>query len=180
MRNKTTSCSNCHSNCRCVKARNLCGKCYYWQKKIENCSQKLNLVQANPQDYRKYSTWLLPFQIRRARRALEELRWRGEGLLAKSTDADRLFALISLLASCCHSQVATDAETAIAKMSPKYRRQIYEVLLPIIEKYPSRYPKLHTPGGWSGWQTEHTLSPAFSDDVKLGRALEKAYYDSIQ
>lgn len=138
----------------------------------------MDSVKANPQDYRKYSTWLLPFRIRRAKRILEELRWRVEGLLAKSTDAERLFALISLLASCCRSQVATDAKAAIAKMSPQCRRQIYEVLLPIIEKYPSRYPKLHTPGGWSGWQTEHTLSPAFGEDVRLRRALETAYYNS--
>src|SRR5260370_3800014 len=138
------TCRNCHSRRRSIKTRDLCSKCHYWQGRVEDCSAKLEFVRAQPEDLRKYRPQLLFSRMRKARRVLEELRWREEGLHADKVDAQRLEALVCALARDCRSAVAASTSTLVEKVSPKSRRQMYEVLLTIVENCPSRWPNLHS------------------------------------
>src|SRR5260370_27390180 len=180
------TCRNCHSRRRSIKTRDLCSKCHYWQGRVEDCSAKLEFVRAHPEDLRKYRPGLLFSRMRKARRVLEELQWREEGLLTDKVDAQRLEALLCGLARDCRSTVAANTSALVEKVSPKSRRQIYEVLLTIVENFPSRRPNLHSLerpikvayryGGWSEWSEEDCRSHAFSDEAKLNREFERAYY----
>jgi hypothetical protein len=126
--------------------------------------------------------------MRTAKRVLEELQWREEGLLTDKVDAQRLEVLVCALARDCRSTVAANTSALVEKVSPKSRRQMYEVLLTIVENVPSRRPNLHSLerpikgayryGGWSEWSEEYCRSQAFSDEAKLNRELEWAYYAS--
>jgi len=172
MERKHTNCRNCTSPRRPIKARGLCAKCYYWQRKIEKCSAKLESFRSHPEYIGRCNLVLFTFRIRVAKRVLEELRWREEGLLVDAIDSERLDSLVSTLARCCRSECAPNAHNVIEGMSPKVRRQVYEVLLPIVESRPTRLPQLHT-GSWNAWASNYWLSPAFRDDVELTHALER-------
>ena len=174
MERRQTRCRNCASRRRLIKAKGLCGQCYYWEQKIQKCSAKLELLRTRSVDIEKNSPVLLTFRIRVAQRVLEEFRWREAGFLADKIGVKRLESLVRMIARGCRSKVAPNVGTHIKQMLPKSRRQAYEVLLPIIENLPVRKPLLHD-GSWPEWQSKHTLSKDFGDDVRLSRALEQAY-----
>jgi hypothetical protein len=174
MERKQTSCRNCASRRRSIKAQGFCAKCYYWERKIEKSSAKLESLRSHPENVGGRS---FTFEIREAKRVLEELRWREAGLIADTVDVERLDSLVRTLARCCRSECAPNAHTLIERLSPKIRRQVYEVLLPIVENLPTRRPRLHT-GSWVAWASEYWNSPAFGDDVLLTRALERAYFEN--
>ena len=140
--------------------------------------------------YVKYDASYSPLKIAIAKRVLEELRWREEGLLTNSTDSWHLEELVCTLAGACRSELAFNTGILIEQMSPKSRRKIYEVLLTIVENIPSSLPKLHTlqypkkgshdNDGWSSWFLERHRSREYLEEVMAGRALKKAYLDSLK
>jgi len=148
------------------------------------------MIRAKPGTMREWQPSRLLYRIRVARRVLEELKWREEGLESKTVTTDRLEALVSALARDCRSKVPENTSVLIEKMSPGSRRQIYEVLLTVVEHLPFRRPTLHNSdrpvkgayygGGWMDWQTALVRSKDFHDDVIMGRKLERAYYDWME
>lgn len=114
--------------------------CLMWQRRIENYSAKLERARINPG---KYDARAILGKISVAKRVLEELRWREEGLSASTTDSWDVEALICILASVCRSEMAFNTHSLIEQMSSKSRRKIYEVLLAVVENIPSDWPKLH-------------------------------------
>ena len=182
-------CQNCHSQRREVKGRGLCSKCFSWQRKIEGCRAKLELIQCQPAKCRVYRPISLAYQIRVAARALEELRWREAGLLSKTVDVERLESLVCALARDSKSSVALNMTYLIQRMSAASRRQMYEVLLVILEGLPFRRPALHglqrprngayERGGWLDWQNSYTRSEHFAADVKFTRELEAVRKEGV-
>jgi hypothetical protein len=159
---------------------------------------KLEILESRPKVVREsigkglraYDPVLLLFRKRVAIKVLDELKWREEGLETKAVDADRLEALVCALARDCRSKVSENISVLIGNISPKSRRQIYEVLLTVVENFPSRRPNLHSSahpmkgayygGGWIDWHNAHWSSQEFRDDVMLGRKLKRAYYEWSQ
>jgi hypothetical protein len=148
------------------------------------------MIRERPAAMREWQPSRLLYRMRVARRVLEELKWREEGLESKTMTADRLEALVCSLARDCRSKVPENTSVLIEKMSPKSRRQIYEVLLTVVEHLPCRRPTLHNSdrpvkgayygGGWMDWQNALVRSTDFHNDVIMGRKLERAYYDWLQ
>jgi hypothetical protein len=187
-----TDCQNCHSSRHYINARGLCRACERWQRRIDDCAAKLERARCDPNKYyEKYDAPILPYRICVARRVLEELRWREEGLQTDTTDGWRLEALVCTLAQVCRSEVADNTEKLIETMSAESRRKIYEVLLLLVENIPTRVPILHiseyskkrscATEGWSIWHSERRSSPSyFAEEVAPIRALEKAYHESLK
>jgi hypothetical protein len=157
---------------------------------MEKNAAILEMIRSKPGAARGWRPSRLLYRIRVARRVLEELKWREEGLESNTVPVDRLESLVCALARDCRSKVSEDTSVLIEKMSPKARRQIYEVLLTVVEHLPRRRPTLHSldrpvkgvhyGGGWMDWQTALFGSKEFHDDVMLGRKLERAYYEWLQ
>jgi hypothetical protein len=183
-------CCNCRSRRGTVKKRGRCSKCYYWQRKIEKNAAILEMIRAKSGAAREWQPSSLLYGMRVARRVLEELKWREQGLERKTLIADRLEALVCELARDYRSKVPENTSVLIGKMSPRARRQIFEVLLTVVEHLPRRRPTLHSldrpakgayyGGGWMDWQTALVASKEFHDNVMLGRELERAYYEGLQ
>ena len=115
-------CRNCHTKRRSIKARGLCSMCYNWQRRIEDCDAKLELLRSHPGMQGTFRPGSLFFKRHVAKRVLEELRWREEGLLAGAVDSRRLEAVVCALARDCRSEVAGNTSFLIGQMSPKSRR----------------------------------------------------------
>ena len=175
-------CQNCHSQRRKIKRRGLCSKCLSWQRKIEDSRAKLELVRRCPDECPDYQPAWLTYKIRVAERVMEELRWREAGLVCNAVDAERLESVVCAIARDCRSTVAPNMTGLISKMSAKSRRQMYEVLLVVLEGLPVRKPALHSlqhprrgaceQGGWLDWRNSHYRSLNFSEDAKLTREHE--------
>jgi hypothetical protein len=148
-------------------ARGLCSACLTWRRRLDNYSAKLEQVHNNPD---KYDARWLDWKISEARRVLEELRWREEGLLRNVVDGYEVESLLCILTSVCRSELAFNTHSLIEQMSGKSRRKMYEILLAIVENIPSDLPKLHFiqylkkgaygkgNEGWSEWIRENKRS----------------------
>src|SRR5262245_1758625 len=100
-----TSCQNCHSPRRPIKARGLCEPCFTWQRRIEMYVARLERVKRDPgKYYLKYNGKSLPLLIAMAKRSLEEFRWRENGLQTDSTDEYHVEALVNILAGQARSK----------------------------------------------------------------------------
>lgn len=166
-------CANCRSPRRPVKAVKLCAKCYYWTRRLIESNAKLDALTKLPKEQRGNSSVSLKFRIRVAQRALEELKWREEGLDANSSSAWKLRSLVCTLARDCGSTVEEESMREFEIIEPSARKIIYRALLEIIETLPHKWPSLHTGirpdknfrgsrGGWGDWQNEYWSRKDFS------------------
>lgn len=185
---KEPSCQNCHSPRRSIRAQGLCSPCFTWQRRLNNFSAKLERVRNDPGKYfTKYDPKTLFGNIRTAKRVLEELRWREEGLLSSATDSEYLEGLICILTSVCRSEMAFLTHSLVEQMEAKSRCKIYEVLLAIVENIPSREPKLHFnqylkkgaygngDEGWWAWISECRVSSERLEESREIEVLKRAY-----
>jgi hypothetical protein len=99
-------------------------------------------------------------------------------------EPERVVALIHSLARDCRSLAPGSTFRLVARMSGRSRRSLYEILLTIVERLPTRLPTLHSGerlpergfyrGGWPRWHRERVLTKEFHEDVMLGRAIRDA------
>jgi len=174
-----TNCQNCHSPRRPIKARGLCAVCFTWQRRIDRHVARVERAKSDPgKYYLKYDASSLPLRIDKAKRVLEEFRWREEGLLTDSTDYARLEDLVRILADSCRPELDVSTYRLMERMSPQSRRLMYEVLLAVVENIPKLDPILHD--GWGRWFQDRTFSPEGEEQRRAGRSLQKAYWDSVR
>jgi hypothetical protein len=150
-----------------------------WQRRIDRYSRKLERAKNDPGKYYiKNDAQSLPLRIDIAKRVLKEFRWREDGLRTNSTDDWHVEALVNILAQVSLSNFPCNINRLIQRMSPQSRRLIYEVLLAVVENIPTRDPIIND--GWGRWFHDRTFSQEHWEQVKAGRALEKAYLESPQ
>lgn len=125
--------------------------------------------------YLKYDASFLPLRIDIAKRVLQEFRWREAGLQTDSTDDWHLEALVNILAQVSRSKFPFNTNRLIQRMSPQSRRQMYEVLLAVVENIPTRDPIIND--GWGRWFHDRAFSPEGDEARRVGHALQKAYSD---
>lgn len=168
-------CELCGTRKRAIRCRELCGKCYYWQRKLEKCEARLDYLEKHPEDCQLGSVTGLVSKIAKCQRVINELKWREDCLRKKTLDAKSLESLICAVARDCRSEMCTYAANILRDIPARSRRLIFEVLLSIVENLPSRLPSLHelnypTAGsyyqhGWLDWQKEFANSTVFSEAV---------------
>ena len=174
MKSKHLQCINCCSTRRPIKACQLCAKCYYWTRQLMDFTVKLEAFAKLPKEEQGSKCVSLRFRTRIARKALEELKWREEGLNADDISDWKLRSMVCALARDCGSTVEEASLQEFESIEPATRRKIYQVLLEIIETLPHKWPSLHTGirpdknfrgfrGGWSDWLSQCRLREANSD-----------------
>ena len=137
-------CINCGSKRRAVRARKLCAKCYYWTRQLDNFTAKLEAFAKLPKAEQGNRHVSFRFRIRVARRALEELKWREEGLNTDSVSAWTLWCLVCTIARDCGSTLEETSPQEFETIEPSARKTIYRALLEIVETLPHKWPSLHT------------------------------------
>lgn len=175
-------CKSCGTVRRAIRGRGMCGKCYYWQCKVEECQARLEYLEDHPSKCRSGSVTILLSRIAQAKRIVEELRWREDCLHSETASVEDLESLMFAIARDGRSGISPKTDQLLSSAPPKARRSVFEALLPILENLPCRLPSLHErpylvsggyySHGWPNWYRQYNSSRAFSEGVFRGRRLE--------
>jgi hypothetical protein len=166
-------CLNCQSRRRRVYRRQLCSKCYHWQRKLESAEQSLAAISPSHR-FREAASFEI--DIRRAKRVLEEYAWRERHLNADDVDPLVLEGLAYAVAGECRSEITFALQSLFEIQSSKARKCVYLILLDIVENIPSRTPRLHTltppkkgtfPSAWREWSIS-SLHERLEEKRKMG------------
>ena len=127
-------CVNCQSPRYSAHSCGYCKKCVHWARVV------LVSKGANGVDF---SSTRLRLKGKRAQSFLNEYKWRERPFVDGYVDSLQIESALTTLAVACRSKVPYPTHAFFTGISDESRLVLYEVLLGIIERIPSRHPVRH-------------------------------------